>query len=86
MATRLKTKTKCIPLTGHAADGGGFFPRLPRLGENVLPFIARLRFFFFFRKWRLARLHYFHFFGQDQSTVAQRAETTVAERPLISCV
>ena len=37
-------------------------------------------------KWGLARrAHYFHFLGQDQSTVAQRAETTVAECSLTSC-
>ena len=29
--------------------------------------------------WRSARAHKFHFLGKDQSTVAQRAETTVAE-------
>ena len=32
--------------------------------------------FFFFLNWRLAREHSL---GQDQSTVAHRAETTVAE-------
>ena len=36
-------------------------------------------FFFFFIKWRLARAHLFHSLGQDRSTVAQQAETTVAE-------
>ena len=30
--------------------------------------------------------HQFHFLGRDQSTVAQRAETTVAESSLMSCV
>ena len=45
--------------------------------ENVRQFIPRLRFFFL--KWRLARAHKFHSLGQDQSTVAQRAETTVTE-------
>ena len=43
-------------------------------------------FTFFFLKWRLARAHLFHSLGQDQSTVAQRAETTVAECSLTSCV
>ena len=37
-------------------------------------------------KWRLVRAHYLHTLGQDQSTVAQRAETTVAECSLTSCV
>ena len=42
-------------------------------------------FFFFFWKWRLARTHYLHSLGQDQSTVAQRAETTeVLCRPWIT--
>ena len=35
--------------------------------------------FFFFIKWRLARAHSFHSLGQDQSTVAQEAEMTVAK-------
>ena len=34
---------------------------------------------FFFFRWRLARAHYRHSLRQDRSTVAQRAETTVAE-------
>ena len=42
--------------------------------------------FFFFSKWRLARVNYFHSVGQDQSTVAQRVETTVTERYLTSCM
>ena len=36
-------------------------------------------FFCFVLMWRSARAHYFHFLGQNQSTVAQRAKTTVAE-------
>ena len=36
--------------------------------------------------WRSARAHKFHFLGKDQSTVAQRAETTVAGCFLPSCV
>ena len=38
----------------------------------------------FFFNWRSAQTHKFHFLGQDQSTVTQRAETTVAECFLIS--
>ena len=41
---------------------------------------------FFFFKWTLARTHKFHSLGQDQSTVAQRTETTVTECSLTSCV
>ena len=43
-------------------------------------------FFFFFLKRGLARVHQFDSLGKDQSTVAQRAETTVAECFLTSCV
>ena len=42
--------------------------------------------FFFFLKWGLARAHLFHSLVQDQSTVAQRAETTVAKCSPTSCV
>ena len=43
-------------------------------------------FFLFFPNWRSARAHYFHSLCQDQSTVAQRAEMTVTECSLMSCV
>ena len=53
------------------------------LGEcSTLSFPACAFFFFFFP----FRAHYFHSLGQDQSTAAQRAETTVTECPLTSCV
>ena len=39
----------------HRSHSG--FPRLQGFRENVLPFIPRLRFFFFFFKWRLACSH-----------------------------
>ena len=42
--------------------------------------------FFFFLMGRLARAHLFHSLGQDQPTVAQRAETTVTESSLTSYV
>ena len=48
-------------------------PRLRGFWKNIRPFISRLSFLL---KWRLARAHWFHSLGQDQSTVAQRAETT----------
>ena len=50
------------------------------------PLLFLFFFFFLFLKSRLARTHLFHFSGQDQSTVAQQAETTVAECSLASCV
>ena len=43
-------------------------------------------FFAFFFKWMLVRAHQFRSLCQDQSTVAQRAETTVAECSLTSGV
>ena len=61
------------------------FPRVRVFFENVWQFIPRLRFFPSFLKWRLAYGYYFHSLGQDQSTVAQRAETTVTECSLTSC-
>ena len=42
--------------------------------------------FFFFLKWKSVRTPQFHFLGEDQSTVAQRAETTVTECSLTRCV
>ena len=60
------------------------FRRLLGSWENVRPFILRLPFFFL--KWRLARAHSFHSLCQDQSTVAQRAESTLAGCSLTSCV
>ena len=57
------------------------------LGEDsMIHFPTALYSFFFFFKWKSARAHQFHFLGQDQSTVAQRAVTTVAERSLTSCL
>ena len=46
--------------------------------------IVFLSFFFFVLKWGSARAHQFHFLGQGQSTLAQRADTTVAECSLTS--
>ena len=54
------------------------FPRLRGFQENVQPLISRLCIFPPL-KWRFDRAHLFHPLGQDQSTVAQRAETTVTE-------
>ena len=68
------------------------FPRLRGSWENVRPCISRLRSFFlsslfvFVLRRRLARAHQFHSLGQDQSTMAKRAETTVAKCSLTICV
>ena len=45
--------------------------------DNLFP----ARAFFFFFKWKLGRTHLLHSLGQDQSTLAPRAETTAAEFP-----
>ena len=55
------------------------FPRVRGFWEYVWLFISRLCFFFLLFKWGLARTHQFHFLSQNESTVAQRAETTVTE-------
>ena len=60
------------------------FPCLRKFGGKVWQFIPYLHFLFFSR--RSVCTHQFHFLGQDQSTVAQRAETTVAEYSLTSCM
>ena len=57
-----------------------------RSWENLPEIIPRLRFFFVFFKWRFGRAYSCHFLGQDQSTVALRAETTVVWCSLTSCV
>ena len=63
------------------------FSRFRGFEENVRPFISRLSFFFFFFGVEISsRSNIFHSLCQDQSTVAQRAETTVAECSLTSCV
>ena len=62
------------------------FSRVRGFWENVRPFPACAFFNFLFFKWRLARAYYSHSLGQDQSTVAQRAVTTVTECSLTSCV
>ena len=58
--------------------GGGFLPAGEDLGKMFDHSFPACAFFFFF-KWRLGRAHKFHSLCQDQSTVAQRVETTVAE-------
>ena len=63
--------------------GGGFFlacEDFGRMFDNLFPACV----FFFFFKWRLARALFFHSLGQDQSTVAPRAESTVTECSLTS--
>ena len=57
-----------------------FFPRMRGLGGGVSSTIHSLPAVFCFC------FCFFHSLSQNQSTVAQRAETTVAERSLTSCV
>ena len=52
------------------------FPPLQGYWEKVQTFIVHLGFFFFFLK---ERLYIFHSLGQNQSMVAQHAETTVVK-------
>ena len=56
--------------------GGGFFLTCEDFREKAGPFNPHLHYFL---KWRFACAHQFHSLGQDQSTVAQRTETTVAK-------
>ena len=58
-----------------------------RMFDNSLTACVCLFFcLFVFLKWRLACAHYFHSLGQDQSTVAQRAEMTDRVLPDELCV
>ena len=65
---------------------GGFFLSCEDFWESVRPFIPRLRFFFFFLYVEISSRTFIRLLCQDQSIVAQRAETTVTERSLTSCV
>ena len=65
----------------------GLFPRVQGFwGECSTIHSPPALFFFCFLKWRLARTLLFHSLGQDQSTVAKQAETTVTECFLTSFV
>ena len=69
---------------GDGGGGGGFFlacKDFQRMFDHSFPACTS-----FFLKWRLACAHLFHSLCQDQSTVAQRAETTVGEHFLKSSV
>ena len=72
--------------TTGGGGGGGSFLACQDFWENVRPLCASTAFFFsFLFKWRLARAHYYiHSLCRDQSTVAQRAETTVTDCSLTS--
>ena len=64
-----------------------FFPSLERiLGECTTIHSLPMLFLLFFFRWRLTCTCSFHSIGQNQSTVAQRAEMTVAKCSLTSCV
>ena len=55
--------------------------------RKVRRFDPGMRFLIYlFLKWRSALAHQFHVLGQVRSTVAQRAEATIAECSLTSCV
>ena len=72
------------------------FPSVPGLWDKHQQLIPRLRFFFFFLSFlfffffwsedQLARTNSTLFRAKDQSTVAQRAQTTEGERSLTSYV
>ena len=86
--TFLLKQGRCTALL--ARNWWWLFPPLRGFWETVRPFISRLRFVFVFvfvfeveiRSRALIPL----FLCQDESTVAQRAETTVAKCFLTSCV
>ena len=65
------------------AGHGGFLPASKgfrrRFADNCLPELL-------FLQWRSACTLQFQYLGQDRSTVAQRAETTMDERSLASCL
>ena len=65
---------------------GGFFVACEDLGRMFNHSFPACTFLFLFLKWGLARTHWFHSLGQDQSTVAQRAEMTVAKYFLTGCM
>ena len=69
----------------HLGGGGGFLLACKDFVRMCWHSFSTCAFFFFL-KWRSARAHYFHSFCLDQPTVAQRAETTVVECSLMSCV
>ena len=62
------------------------FPRIRGFWENVRQSILCLSFFLFSSEVEISLRTLISFFGQDQSTVAQRAEMTVIECSLTSCV
>ena len=63
---------------------GGFFLDCKDFGRMFDHSFPACTFFFFIL--RLACTHYFHFLGQDWSTVVECAEMTVAKCSLIDCV
>ena len=73
-------------MSSGGGGGCGSFLACEDVGRMFQHSILAYVFYFFFPKWRLARAHLFHSLGQDQSTLAQRAETTVAECSLTCCV
>ena len=83
----LKSLEVYLSIDPKCGGGSGFFlvcEDFGRMFDNSFPACAFF-FLFFFCKCRLAHTHLFHSLGQDQSTVAQQAETTVTKCSLASC-
>ena len=75
--------------SNYGGGGGGFFHACQDLGrmfDHSFPTCSSLSLSLSLLKCRLARALYFRCLCQYQSTVAQRAETTVAECSLTICV
>ena len=69
-----------------SGSGGGFFLMCKDLGRMFDDSFPACAFLNSILKWRLARANWFHSLCQNQSTVAQWAETTVTECSLTSYV
>ena len=85
------SSSSCSSSNSSSSSGGGgsggFFLACGDFGrmlDHLFPVCAF--FFFFFLKWRLTCAHKLNSSCQNQSTVAQRGETTVAKCSLTNCV
>ena len=66
--------------------GGGFFLACEEFGRRFDKLFSASAFFFFFFEIEISSRTLNPIFRQDKSTVAQRAEMTVTECSLTSCV
>ena len=77
-------------ITGGGGGGGGLFlacEDFGRMFDNLFSASALFFFFFcYFSEVEISSRTLIPLFGQDQSTVTQRAETTVTECSLTSCM